>query len=647
MATIVISEFMDEAAVESLKPDFDVLYDPALVDNADALAAALGDCRALIVRNRTQVRQSVLQAAPALSVVGRLGVGLDNIDVEGCRRRGISIFPATGANNLAVAEYVIAGLLMLLRGAYHASPDMVGGAWPRNALIGREVDGKRLGLVGFGGIARDVAVRARALGMSVVATDRFVAANASVWREHGVDPLELDEVLRTSDAVSLHVPLTDETRNIIDSGALAKMRRNAVLINSARGGVVDERALVDVAQVGPSRRRHARRLRAGTSQGGRRRLRRRAEPRSHAAYRGGERGIQRSRFRGHRSKRAQGFGETAMNSITLPLHDVEDLAVDILVAHDTSETNARSVARALVAAETDGQSGHGLSRLASYAAQARSGKVAGHAVPEVIDLTPAAARIDARNGFAFPAMDLAVETLAERTKAMGVAAAAVFNSHHFGVAGYHAERLADAGIVGLLFSNSPEAIAPWGGRNAVFGTNPIAFAAPRRGFHPLVVDLSLSKVARGKIMVAANRNEPIPAGWALDADGNPTTDAKAAMTGTMLPMGDAKGAALVLIVEILAAALTGGNFGFQASSFFTAEGAPPAIGHLMIGLDPHALSGGTFADRLEDLVSAISEQPGARLPGAAKLEKREAAREHGITLTSAVHEELLSLAGRT
>lgn len=335
-----------------------------------------------------------------------------------------------------------------------------------------------------------------------------------------------------------------------------------------------------------------------------------------------------------------------MNYVTLPPQDVQNLAVDILVAHGTSEANARSVARALVAAEIDGQSGHGLSRLSSYAAQAKCGKVVGYAVPEVIDVTPAAVRINARHGFAYPAMDLAIETVAERAKAMGVAVAAVFNSHHFGVAGYHGERLANAGIIGLLFSNSPEAIAPWGGRTAVFGTNPIAFAAPRRDSRPLVIDLSLSKVARGKIMVAAKQNEPIPEGWALDADGNPTTDAKAALGGTMLPMGDAKGAALVLIVEILAAALTGGNFGFQASSFFTAEGDPPSIGHLVIGFDPDALSGGTFSYRLEELVSAITEQPRTRLPGARKREKREAARENGIVLASAVHAELLELAGQ-
>lgn len=250
MATIVISEFMDEAAVDGLKADFAVLYDPALVDSEDALVDALGDCRALIVRNRTQVRGPLLRAAPELIAVGRLGVGLDNIDMEACEERGIAVFPATGANNLAVAEYVIAGLLMLLRGAYHASGQVIEGAWPRNALIGREVDGKRLGLVGFGAIARDVAARARALGMSVAAADPFVPANAPAWREHGVEPADIDEVLRTSDAVSLHVPLTDETRNLVDADAIARMRPDAVLINTARGGVVDERALVDALKEG-------------------------------------------------------------------------------------------------------------------------------------------------------------------------------------------------------------------------------------------------------------------------------------------------------------------------------------------------------------------------------------------------------------
>ena len=168
----------------------------------------------------------------------------------------------------------------------------------------------------------------------------------------------------------------------------------------------------------------------------------------------------------------------------------------------------------------------------------------------------------------------------------GIAMAALYHSHHFGQAGYHVERLAQQGLVALVLGNSPKAIAPWGGRDGVFGTNPIAFAAPRQNAEPLLIDLSLSKVARGKVMVAAKNGTAIPEGWALDKDGQPTTDAKAALEGTMIPLGDAKGAALVLMVEILAAAVTGANFGFEASSFFTADGPAPGVGQTLIAIDP-------------------------------------------------------------
>ena len=197
----------------------------------------------------------------------------------------------------------------------------------------------------------------------------------------------------------------------------------------------------------------------------------------------------------------------------------------------------------------------------------------------------------------------------------GIVAVAVRNSHHAGALGWIVERLAVAGMVALAFTNSPAAIAPWGGTTALFGTNPIAFAAPRAGQAPLVIDASLSKVARGRIMVAAQRGEPIPEGWALDPEGRPTTDAKAALAGAMLPLGEAKGAALVLMVEVLAAVLTGGRFGFEASSFFTAEGPPPRIGQLLLLLDPTSTGGPEVADRLDTLLAAILGQPGTRLPG--------------------------------
>ena len=332
-----------------------------------------------------------------------------------------------------------------------------------------------------------------------------------------------------------------------------------------------------------------------------------------------------------------------MSTVMLGLADAESLAKTVLVRHNTGEVNAASVARALVAAEADGQKGHGLSRLPSYAAQAASGKVDGHAVPTLQQGAGAALRIDARNGFAFPALAMAVDRLSSLAAEMGIAAAGVHHSHHFGQAGYHVEQLAANGLIGLVFGNSPRAIAPWGGSEGVFGTNPIAFAAPRRSEPPLVIDLSLSKVARGKVMVAAKQGEPIPEGWALDRDGNPTTDAEAALQGTMLPMGDAKGAALVLMVEILAAALTGARFGFEASSFFTAEGAPPGVGQFLIAIDPRVFSGDAFAERLETLVGAIVQQQGARLPGTRRLALRAEAARAGVLIPGALHDELKAL----
>lgn len=243
MAEIVISEFMDEEAVADLGRGFAVHYDPKLVDQPEALAAALAEARALIVRNRTRVTAPLLTAAPRLEAVGRLGVGLDNIDMAACRARGVAVFPATGANDQAVAEYVIAATLVLLRGAYHARAPMLAGEWPRQALMaGYEVAGKTLGLVGYGGIGREVASRARALGMKIAAFDPYLAETDPAWQgvaRHAA----LASLLGACDVLSLHVPLTDGTRNLIDAKALAAMRPGALLINTARGGVVDEAAL--------------------------------------------------------------------------------------------------------------------------------------------------------------------------------------------------------------------------------------------------------------------------------------------------------------------------------------------------------------------------------------------------------------------
>ncbi len=240
---------MDGAAVADLRRNYDVLYDPELVDRPQALTGALSGARALIVRNRTQVTDAVLAAGPRLVCVGRLGVGLDNIDMVACRVRGVAVFPATGANNLAVAEYVITAALVLLRGAYHAAAEMLAGAWPRQSLMGREAAGKTLGLVGFGAIAREVAARARALGLTVAASDPFVAAEDPAWRDVARHET-LDSLLASVDVLSLHVPLTETTRGLIDRNALARLKPGAVLINTARGGVVDEAALAESLRSG-------------------------------------------------------------------------------------------------------------------------------------------------------------------------------------------------------------------------------------------------------------------------------------------------------------------------------------------------------------------------------------------------------------
>lgn len=241
---VLISEFMDAPAVDALRQRFDVRYAPELVERRDALLRAAGQADALIVRNRSQVDATLLAAAPRLRAVGRLGVGLDNIDLPGCAARGIQVVPATGANARAVAEYVVGTLLALLRGAYAASAEVAGGQWPRAALSqGLEAHGRTLGVVGFGGIGQLTARLAAGLGMRVVACDAALPADHPAWAEAGATRLELDDLLAQADAVTLHVPLTTGTRHLLDAARIARMRPGAVLINTSRGGIVDETAL--------------------------------------------------------------------------------------------------------------------------------------------------------------------------------------------------------------------------------------------------------------------------------------------------------------------------------------------------------------------------------------------------------------------
>lgn len=238
---IVVTEFIDEAALKAFGAAFCVVNDPTLVDDRSRLVTEIADAVGLIVRNRTRVDQALIDAAPMLRAIGRLGVGLDNIAVDAAVARGIRVLPATGANTIAVAEYVMATTLTLLRGAYFATAAVAAGAWPRNALVGREISGKVIGLVGYGGIARAVGARAHAFGMSVMASDPMLSPNDPAWGE--VMNVSLDTLLMTADVVSLHVPLAIDTRNLINAEKIGLMKKNAVLINTARGGVVDEAAL--------------------------------------------------------------------------------------------------------------------------------------------------------------------------------------------------------------------------------------------------------------------------------------------------------------------------------------------------------------------------------------------------------------------
>ncbi len=331
---------------------------------------------------------------------------------------------------------------------------------------------------------------------------------------------------------------------------------------------------------------------------------------------------------------------------TFPLSDLERLAVQALQRAGAGPAMAAATARALVYADARGLPSHGVARVPQYAAHLANGRADGAAAPAVVAARGGAVLVDARCGLAFPACALAVDEALRRATGHGVAFAGVTNSHHFGVAAYHLEAVGAAGMVGLALSNSPSAMPAVGGRRALFGTNPIAAVFPRAAGAPLLIDLSLSEVARGKLMVAARDGTPIPTGWAQDADGNPTTDPRAGLAGSMLPMGGTKGAMLALVVELLVTALTGAAQGFEASSFFVDEGNRPRIGQAFLVVDPGALAGrDTYRERVETLVAAMLQDPGVRLPGDRRRALAEQAESEGVAIPAALAADLARLAG--
>ena len=238
---ILITEFMDEDAVNLLKKKYDVYYDISLAEDSNSLVKLINKMKALIVRNKTLVTRELIENAPNLTCVGRLGVGLDNIDLNACEEQNITVYPALGANSHSVAEYVICASMLLLRKAYFKKNEMIAGNWPRQESSGSEVYGKTLGLIGFGDIAQKTRDLALGLGMKTVAYDPYLDKDSNVWKE--TKNLDLDNLLSISDIISLHIPLSKETKNLIDEKKLRLIKNSSVIINTSRGGIIDENSL--------------------------------------------------------------------------------------------------------------------------------------------------------------------------------------------------------------------------------------------------------------------------------------------------------------------------------------------------------------------------------------------------------------------
>jgi (2R)-3-sulfolactate dehydrogenase (NADP+) len=330
----------------------------------------------------------------------------------------------------------------------------------------------------------------------------------------------------------------------------------------------------------------------------------------------------------------------------LSIEQLRDLARRALVRAGADSTMASTTADALVYADARGLASHGVTRVAQYTAHLLNGRADGNAQPRIVASRGGAALISAGSGLAYPACALAVREAIGRAREFGVSLVSVTDSHHYGVAALHLAPVGGAGMVGLALSNSPAAMPVAGGKRALLGTNPIAAVFPRATGIPLLIDMSLSEVARGKLMMAAKDGKPIPLGWALDAEGNPTTDPRAGLEGSMLAMGGTKGAMLALVVELLVTTLTGAALGFEASTFFVDEGNRPRLGQAFLVIDPGALAGHSIYDeRIETLVAAMTAEAGVRLPGERREALAQKASVDGIEISSQLHEQLIALAG--
>ncbi|WP_371169708.1 Ldh family oxidoreductase [Aliiroseovarius sp. 2305UL8-7] len=329
------------------------------------------------------------------------------------------------------------------------------------------------------------------------------------------------------------------------------------------------------------------------------------------------------------------------NTRRLTLAEIEDLSFRALVDAGTSEENARPLAVATAATEADGVASHGLAYIPIYCEHVQCGKVDGQAKPDLSRPRPGVVKVDAATGFAHAALDLGFEALIPAAREQGVAVLAVHNSYNCGVLGYHTYRLAQAGLVGLGFTNAPASIAPSGGAKPVVGTNPFSIAAPGEDGQPaLLIDQSASTIAKSEVMKHAREGKPIPVGWALDADGNPTTDPNVGLKGSMAPSGGYKGVGVAILTEVMAAALTGATLGIHASPFSGTVGGPPKTGQFFIAIDPKATSDVGYGLNIAALVGSIRDQDGAHLPGDGRRAKRLRAREDGVDVNVATLEKI-------
>ncbi|MFT4959872.1 MAG: (2R)-3-sulfolactate dehydrogenase (NADP+) [Paracoccaceae bacterium] len=331
---------------------------------------------------------------------------------------------------------------------------------------------------------------------------------------------------------------------------------------------------------------------------------------------------------------------------TLSLSEIEDLSFRALVTSGTSIENARRLAIATAATEADGVASHGLAYIPIYCEHVLCGKVDGQAKPVLAQPRPGLITVDAATGFAHSAIDVGFEKLIPLAREQGIAALSIRNSYNCGVLGYHTYRLAKAGLVGIGFTNAPASIAPSGGHKPVVGTNPISIAAPGEDGEPaILIDQSASAIAKSEVMKHAREGRPIPVGWALDPEGNPTTDPNVGLRGSMAPSGGYKGVGIALLVEIMAAALSGANLGINASPFSGTAGGPPKTGQFFMAIDPMAASGNLFADRINSLNDAINHQEGARLPGDGRKRHRMVAHKKGIAVNTATLNKIEALLG--